>query len=226
MARNENPSLPNRNTFICGTSGTGKSNVTRQLVKKAKLSRLVGWDVDKDHPFRHRVYSISDLIDYLKLNGHKARFSVAYSGPVSQEAFELFCAAVFSILDGTKDTGVLCEEMADVSNVGKAKPHLGTLMRRGRKFGMVFFGVSQKPQEVSSTVYDQCNYFYIGRLKRLGAKRIYEETDLHPDAIRQLADLQFCHITPDFKGDQTASELAVQFKYMKPAMAKAQTPTL
>ena len=225
MARHENPERPNRNTFICGTSGTGKSNVTRQLIKRAKIARLVAWDINKDHDVKHRVYSLADFIDYLELNGHKARFSVAYSGPSTPDVFELWCAAVFAILDGDKLTGVICEELAAVTNPGKAKLHLATLMNQGRKYGMVFWGVSQKPQEVSSTVYDQCNYFYVGRLKRLGAKRIYDETDLHPDGIRQLPDLHFCYLTPEFKGDQTADQLAVAFKFIPPKAIKKKTPT-
>lgn len=226
MARNENPNLPNRNTFICGTSGTGKSNVARQLAAKVKAKRRIGWDIDKDHDFTHRVFSMVDFIEYLELNGHKASFSVGYSGLNTPEAFELFCGAVFEVLDGEKETVVICEEMSDVTNSGKAKPHLGSLMRRGRKFGMIFFGVSQKPQEVSTTVYDQCNFFYVGRLKRLGAQRINEETDLEKDGIRQLPDLAFCHLTPEFKGDQTASELAKQFRYIDPKhRKKRKTPT-
>lgn len=226
MARNENPELPNRNTFVTGISGTGKSNILYQLLRKEKIKRRIGWDVDNDHDFKHRVYNIVDFVDYLQMNGHKAAFSVAYSGKASPEVFELFCAAVYEVLDGKMLTLVVGEELADVTNSGKAKQNLGTLIRRGRKYGCVFYGVSQKPQEVSSTVYDNCNYFYVGRLKRLGAKRVFDETDLQPDGLRQLKPLQFCYLTPEFTGQESIEDVAIQFKYVKPKHKKTPTLTL
>ncbi len=223
MAVNENPKRPNKNTFLCGMSGTGKSNVGRTLVKRWKIPRVIAWDPDNDHLVKHRVYSMPDFIEYLKLNGKKAAFSVAFSGKASPETFERFCGAVFAVLDGNKETVVIGEELADVTNPGKAKPRLGELLRRGRKFGMVFLGVSQKPQEVSSTVYDQCKYFYVGRLRRLGAKRMYDEVDLPEAGTRSLPDLTFYKIGPDYTGGDPAG-LAEKFRYTAPPQPKTPTP--
>lgn len=189
MATNENTSLSNENTFICGASGSGKSQALKNLIRE---KRRILWDPDKDHPAKIRVNTMTEFIKALKAEHKKAAFSVAYSGDPTPERFELFCGAVFAVLDGNKRTGVVIEELADcVETVGKAKPNAGQLIRRARKYGGILYPITQRPQEVPKTIFTQCGRFYIGRQQGGDVVKMAKFLGITEADIRGLEPLQF-----------------------------------
>lgn len=189
MAKNPNTSLPNLNTFYAAMSGGGKS----QAVKNQKLSpRVIVWDPDEDHKTRTRVYSITDLLAYLRNHGGKAGFSVAYSGDNSVKAFELFCGAVWAVLDGNKRTDCIIEELADVTpSSGKAGEWSGQLIRRVRKYGGVLHAVTQRPAEVPKTIYTQCAIKYIGMQEGDDLPKMAKHAAVDPAQLAGLQPLEF-----------------------------------
>lgn len=190
MAVNERSDLPNQSAFYAAMSGGGKSQAVRQA-KKGR--RVIAWDPDRDHPVKTRVTSIRALVEFLRVHGKGAAFSVAYSGDNTPEAFELFCAAVWAVLDGTKRTDIIIEELADVSrSTGKAGKWAGQLIRRGRKYHGVMHAVTQRPQEVPKTIFSQCAYKWIGQQDgEVDTIAMSKRADVSPEQIKALEPLQF-----------------------------------
>ena len=207
MAKNPNTSLPNLNTFYAAMSGGGKS----QAVKNQSLSnRVIIWDPDEDHKARKRVYSITDLVAYLRQHGEKAAFSVAYSGDNSVKAFELYCGAVWAVLDGNKRTDCIIEELADVTpSSGKAGKWSGQLIRRIRKYGGVGHYVTQRPAEVPKTIYTQCSIKYIGMQEGDDLMKMAKHAAVASDVLAELQPLQF------YRKENGKEPEKVQFKFKR-----------
>lgn len=192
---NPDTSKPNQNTIYIATSGGGKSVALRQnehLLSKEK-KRVIFWDCNNDHKAAVRFNKISDFVRFLKENGKKDSFSVAYSGVQKPEIFELFCFAVWMILDGTKKTVIVCEELAGAcGGVGKAPHNVSIMMNQCRKYGGIFLGTTQKSQEISKTLFDQCAIKYIG-IQRTASqiRRMAEEIGINKKEIEALKPLEF-----------------------------------
>lgn len=164
---NPNTSHPNRHTLFLGGTGTGKSQALRQCPEiPAKGARVILWDNNGDHAGLH-TENKKQFIRLLKtgISQHASTgkgFRVAYAG-YDHDDFEWFCNVVWAVLDGDHLTYVIGEELSQVcKHPGKASPNAARLLNQGRKFGLVFHGVSQKPQEISKTFFDQCDRKYIG----------------------------------------------------------------
>ena len=207
MAKNPNKSLPNLNTFYAAMSGGGKS----QAVKAQKSSkRVISWDPDEDHKVKCRVYSVTELVAYLRQHGHKAGFSVGYSGDNSVKAFELYCAAAWAVLDGRMRTDIIIEELADVTpSSGKAGQWSGPLIRRVRKYNGVLHAVTQRPAEVPKTIYTQCSIKYIGQQEGDDLPRMAKHAGVDPAILAGLKPLEF------IRKANGAEPEKVQFKYKK-----------
>ncbi|MDX1473491.1 MAG: hypothetical protein R3309_04930 [Reinekea sp.] len=192
MAKNENTSRPNRNTFVAAVSGGGKSQAARHVRENLRIKRVLAWDPDHDHQVSTRVTSIRALTEFLKVHGDSSAFSVAYSGDDSPEAMELFCACAWAILDGNKETVVIIEEVADaMTTSGKALPNAGRLIRRIRKYGGVLIAVTQRPQEIPKTLFSQCNIKLIGQQDTADVKRMAERVGVPVSEIENLQELEF-----------------------------------
>lgn len=165
MASKPNNALENRHTLILGTSGSGK---TRWITKNADVrnaNRVLLWDPEGDHRAVHcrtRRQYVAALRAAL-VSGK--RFRLAYEPDnVTTAEFEWWCSVVWSILDGSKPTVCIVEEIADVTGAGKAGQWWGQLGRKGRKYNLQLFVVSQRPQEVDKTTVGQCAYKWCGIL--------------------------------------------------------------
>ncbi len=213
MASNPNPKQPNEHTLYLGKSGSGKSQALKQnKALPGRGVRCVLWDVSHDHDKGTRYYSTKNaFIDALKRAVSSGRgFRIGWDGDSSPESFEWFCAVVWAILDGRKVTYVVIEELARcVETVGRAAPNLRKLYNEGRKYGARIHAVTQRPQEIPKTVYDQCERFWIGQQKGPNIKRFAELLDVEAEQVKALKQLQFWYL--DESGGEPA--INVQLKY-------------
>jgi hypothetical protein len=180
MARNPNNEHDNRHCLILGTSGSGK---TRWLTKNADIKncrRVVLWDPEADHWAIHcktRAEFVRTLTAALQSG---KQFRVAYEAAhVTPAEFDWWCAVVWAMLDGRFETVAIVEEVADVVKAGSAPTHWGFLTRKGRKYGLRLFVVSQRPQLVDKTTVGQCPFKWAGAL----------ETDLDRRAVGAVLSL-------------------------------------
>jgi len=189
MAINPNTSHKNNNCLYLAKSGAGKSQALGQNDTIPKSgARVLLWDISHDHKATH----ISDKGAYVRnvekaINSGKG-FRLAFDGGTSVDDFEWWCRVVWAALDGDHLTYALVEELSAVcASVAKATPAAAVLLNQGRKYGMVFHGTTQKPQEISKTFYDQCEILVIGRQRGPNVKKLAKELD-HP--IQMVADLK------------------------------------
>lgn len=211
--RNPNPVLPNKNTLYIGRSGAGKSQALKQNKDVPKSGvRVVLWDTNEDHKAT-RFYDMSMFLKALKL-AHinylktKKGFRIAFCGDDSIKNYNTFCSAVLSMLDGRFLTYVIVEELAAVClTAQKAPPIPARMMNQGRKYGMIFHGTTQRPQEISKTYFTQCEVLYAGAQTSLAQqKKIADELGVRVADVAALGDLQFYRRE---KGDLKK----LQFKY-------------
>lgn len=212
--KNPNPDLQARHTIYVAKSGGGKSQALKQNPDIPKTgARIVGWDHAGDHPGLHfytRKGFREALLAAIRRGGG---FRLFYGGKKSVEEFEWFCEVVWATLDGNVLTFCIVEELSRVSpSAAKASPNAAELLNEGRKFGLVFHGTSQKPQEVAKTFFDQCDIKYVGmqRSRRMQA-RMADEIDLEAADIAALRELQF------YRDDGTSKPQLLTLKYRKTA---------
>lgn len=168
--RNPQPNREPKHTAIIGDTGSGKSQVIKNIVP-GRGTRKIYWDINEDHGCK---LAFNRMGDFLRALGHcnaksirdgGAGFSIAYTGDSSKKHLELFCKAVCQVLDGRYETYIICEELADATtNPGMAPPFLKRLLTQSRKFGGVFIAVTQRPQEIPKTVITQCKRIYVGQV--------------------------------------------------------------
>ncbi|AMO56622.1 type IV secretory system conjugative DNA transfer family protein [Endozoicomonas montiporae] len=186
---NPNTQHPNRHTLYIGGSGTGKSQALSQNPEiPSRGARVILWDVNADHAGIH-TDDKKTFITLLKAGIKTGRgFRVAYAGS-SISDFEWWCSVVWAVLDGDYITYAIAEELSQVcKSAGKATPNAAILLNQGRKFGLRFHGVTQKPQEISKTFYDQCERKFIGCFKGKNAEMMakYIGKDVTADDIAAL----------------------------------------
>lgn len=197
--RNPRPALPNRNSLYLGRSGSGKSQALKQNPIIMPGSRVALWDPNEDHPcqgYATMSAFIAALTEADRISkGRMCGFRIGYTGPDTMAAYLLWCKAVSAILDGRVFTHLIAEELSTVSSgTGKAPLPAVKLLNQCRKYGGIFHGTSQKPQEINKTYFDQCENLWIGAQKTLRQRRIVaEEIGVDPKEIGQLQPLQFYH---------------------------------
>lgn len=189
---------PNDHTLYAAVSGGGKSQAMLQNKKiPPKGARVILWDHAPDHPgdhYRTKKGFLTALKAGITRNLKSGTgFRVAFSGPRTVENYEWWCEVVWRCLDGRYRTYVLAEELSAVSvSTAKATPMAAVLLNEGRKYGMVFHGTTQRPQEIPKTYFEQCEHKYVGQQKTLKQKRrMAEEIGVTVEEISALDKLQF-----------------------------------
>lgn len=195
---NADTSRPNKNTLYIARSGAGKSQCLMQnKAIPGRGARVVLWDTNNDHK-AHHFSDMGQFIRALKAANrsnwnHGSGFRIAYDGVDTVKEFERFCLAVMSILDGRRETFIICEELSAIStHAGKAPLNTAKLLNQCRKYGGIFHGTTQKPQEIYKTFFDQCEIRYIGAQKtKRQQKMVAEEIGCSLDDIKGLQPLEF-----------------------------------
>lgn len=166
MAINKNEDLENRHTLTIGFSGSGKSHFikTHPWINKTG-ARVVVWDTEETHK-AHFSYSVKDFGRKLSQAIKSGKgFKVGLCVDPTVQAFEKFCQMVWLAADGNKELIVIVGELADVAGSGKASPFWGRIARVGRKYGVIVFVETQRPQEIDKTIFTQTSRKWIGYLE-------------------------------------------------------------
>lgn len=178
--------------YICGSSGSGKSVFVKNAI--ANDVRTIIFDPDDEYGELSGVvtcYSAAQMADLVKKHRTTPlRVRLVKEGV---QAFELCCALAFAWTNCT----LVCEEIADTTNAGKAPPNWGRVLRRGsRKRAIRIFAVTQRPAEADKTALTQATVVRTGLLGRDNdRKAMAAELDLPLAMIQKLAPLDYieCH---------------------------------
>ncbi len=142
--------------YVIGRSRCGKTTYLQQRV--ANHDRVLVWDIEGQWAMLPGYKEIAGktskkknaeaLIDALVNAGEKAK--IAYQ-PGSAAEFETFCQCAM-VWGFDAPCSIVAEELADVSNQGKAPDSWGVLVRRSMKYDVNVYGISQRPQESDKTI--------------------------------------------------------------------------
>lgn len=189
---NPNPEHPARHALIMGCTGSGKSQMLKsgQVVPLDKDARVVGYDDVGSLPglyYSSKAGFVAALKAAIKRGGG---FRIFYAGTQTTADHEWWCGVVRSILDGNHITYAVTEELAAVCpHAGEAPPNAAWLLNQGRKYGLRFVGLTQRPQEISKTYYSQCTIKIIGAQSEENARKAARAAAVTEDKIRELAEL-------------------------------------
>ena len=201
---NENASRSNRHTIYLAKSGAGKSQALKQNKEiPAKGARVFLWDTNNDHKANRFRTKEAYLKATIKAIASKKGFRLAFTGGGDSgdiiKDYEWWCSVVLAALDGNHETFIIVEELAAVSpSAHKATKNAAIMMNQSRKYGGIFHGTSQRPEEVAKTFTDNCEVVYIGQQKTHNANKYSKKFGIPEEKIKQLNPLEF-YVSDDAK---------------------------
>lgn len=166
---NPNESWAAEHTVYIAETGGGKGSMIRgnpDIPKPENGGRIVCWDRAAAYPgFFYREWN--RFVDaYARALDSDCGFSIGYTGDDIKskiEAHERWAGLVWNTADGSKRTYVIDEEQGGVhETVGKAKGYALEIMNEGRKWGLVWHGTAQRPQEIPKSIISQSKFKYFG----------------------------------------------------------------
>jgi len=134
--------------LVTGSPGAGKTVYTMRAV--ANAARLIVWDSHLEWSAKG-CQAHADIAALVAVCRTRAAAHLAFTGRVTPQNFEAFCR--IALLWGRlAPCTVVVEELADVTNPGKAPPAWGDLLRWARKLGINVYAITQRPSESDKTV--------------------------------------------------------------------------
>jgi hypothetical protein len=194
--------------FVVGSRGAGKTEWTMQQTHSA--TRLLVWDAVQQWSKRglvQPVYSIDGLKEVIVADIRApGRFRWGYAGPISitlarkpplrpvkVELFPIFCKLAWAWLRARRGSTLVIEELADVTQPGKAPDEWGEIVRKSRhEAGSRIFGLTQRPAESDKTIAGNADVIHCGRLSLpRDRKSLAEYLDVPVEEVTRLQSLQF-----------------------------------
>lgn len=154
------------------------------------------WDINRDHP-AHRFEKLGDFARAVGAANKSGRgFRLAYCGAPSPDAFEIWAAIYWEILDGNKLTHSIVEEYSDCCRGAgllsqKNDFNHRRLWTQGRKYGAVIHATSQRPQLISKDALGNAGIIWGSFMDTKAAKRIADEIDINVGELRSCAKGEF-----------------------------------
>ncbi len=190
MTRRQDTSLPNNHHLVISTSGGGKSTWLKARPEIKRARRLLAWDPDEEYNLPH-YRSAPEFLAAVKAAG-SGPIRAALSVDPTREAFEWWAGVVFAVASSDRPSVALAEEIADVTTVSKASKRWGMLCRRGRKYGVTIYAVTQRPEECDKTIYSQAAYKWVGFIEDENTiKRVARVVKVPAEEVAALEPLQF-----------------------------------
>lgn len=194
--------------FVVGSRGAGKTEWTMQQTHGA--TRLLVWDAVQQWTKRglvQPVWSIDQLKEAIVTDIRApGRFRVGYAGPISitlprkpplrpikVELFPIFCKLAWAWLRCRRGSTLVVEELADVTQPGKAPDEWGEIIRKSRhEHGSRVFGLTQRPAESDKTIAGNADVIHCGRLSLpRDRKSLAEYLDVPVAEVTRLQSLQY-----------------------------------
>lgn len=210
---------------VTGSSGSGKSAWVKQQLRA--FPRVLAWDPEGEYVGEPGFVGVASAPQLLaRLRNHKGRGRFAFVAP-TLALFDWWCRLAFA-WGRLAPCAVVAEETADVTTPSKAPQWYGTLIRRGRKWGITIYGVTQRPAESDKTTMGNAHIVHCGRMQRAADRRyMAAELDVPQERIAALAPLEWIERGPT--GAITSGKLTFAKragKVSKPQPAKSAQTTI
>lgn len=206
-----------RLVVVCGASRSGKTAWTAQQVKRA--ARLLVWDSVGEWADRYgceRVATLSALAAAVRPPARAGRLAFYGSPP----QFDTFCRLAWVWLRAARGALVV-EELADVTHPGKAPLAWGEIVRKGLRYGVDVYALTQRPSESDKSSIGNASVIHSHRMARDQDRRyIAAELGVPVADVEALAPLQW--IERDALG--AVRRGAVKFARNRPPAAQVKQP--
>jgi len=142
---------------IIATAGMSQSGKTTQIKKDTlQHDRLVVWDVRGEWPADPAV-KVERLVNRQQLwealaDQYAGRYAYVPDGNNLQEEFDQFCKLAY-LWGQMHPATIIADELADVTTPSKAPDGWGQLLRKGKLYGNLIYGISQFPTESDKTTW-------------------------------------------------------------------------
>ncbi len=146
--------------LFIGITRSGKSTPIKAMIPNAK--RLLIWDAKNEYgqPFKLKVIrTMPELLAALRKTTGNGRFAFVPTGYSKQE-FDQFCRLAH-IWNRQKEAVIVIEELAAVTNSGKASGYWGVLVNQSLGLGATILATVQRGQEVDKSVMNASTYLYV-----------------------------------------------------------------
>lgn len=162
----------------------------------AGAERLLVWDSVGEWTRKCRLLEVRSLellhsiiLAYIR---NPEPFRVGYTGPVSQRHFATFCQLAWVWMRAAPGGDLVIEELADVTQPGKAPPAWGEIVRKHRHERGRVYALTQRPAESDKTILGNCTVLHVGRLN-MARDREYAAAclDVPLEDVTRLTDLEF-----------------------------------
>ncbi|RQQ20795.1 DUF87 domain-containing protein [Burkholderia stagnalis] len=176
---------------VLGASGSGKSSYVKGLMERARPSRLIVFDPDAEWgAFGTVVYRVGDVLEGFKASHPaspcRAVFVPSPDPAVAVRQFDAICRIAFA---GERLTFIV-DELKSVTTPSRSPVGWGMMTGRGRKRGIVTYGLSQRPASIDKDFLGNCNFVRTGRLTYdEDIVRVAKVLRVPPDEVASLPDL-------------------------------------
>jgi hypothetical protein len=194
--------------FVVGSRGAGKTEWVMQRTHSEH--RLLVWDSLQQWSKRglvQPVWSITQLRDVMLADmANPGRFRIGYAGPIAItlprklpqrpvkiSMFEPFCRMAWAWLNKRKGSTLVVEELADVTQPGKAPDAWGEIVRKSRHAASSkIYALTQRPAESDKTIAGNCDLLHVGRLSNPNdRKSLADYLDVPVGEVSRLQSLQW-----------------------------------
>lgn len=146
--------------LFIGITRSGKSTPIKAMIVHAK--RLLVWDAKNEYAVEFGltvVRTMPELLRALRQSTGNARFAYVPTG-YSKDEFNKFCRLAH-IWNRQKEAVIVIEELAAVTNSGKASGYWGVLVNQSLGLGATLLATVQRGQEADKSVMNASTYLYV-----------------------------------------------------------------
>lgn len=149
--------------LFIGITRSGKSTPIKAMIKDPrKAKRVLVWDAKNEYgPSLGLTVlkTLPELLMTLKSTKNNGRFSYVPTG-FDKKEFDSFCRLAH-IWNRQKEAIIVIEELAAVTNTGKASGYWGVLANQSLGLGATLFATVQRGQEVGKSVMNAATYLHV-----------------------------------------------------------------
>jgi hypothetical protein len=150
---------------VLGASGSGKSSYVKSLMQRKLPARLIVFDPEGEWgEFGTITSRLDDVLQGAKAAGPKGPMRTIFvpspDPATAVKQFDTICRIAFHWERCT----FIVDELKSVTSPSRSPVGWGMLTGRGRKRGIVIYGLSQRPASIDKDFLGNCNYVRSGRL--------------------------------------------------------------
>ncbi|CAA0081281.1 Uncharacterised protein [Zhongshania aliphaticivorans] len=180
--------------ILIGVSRSGKSVYLKSLIER--VGRIVAFDPKGEYVRElgfKACHTQAQLISALASSKGDAKIAFV---AIEKNDFQFFCQ-VAKQWNRQKMAVIVCEELANVTNSGKASGKWGVLVSQGLAEGPIIVGTVQRGQEVDKSILSNATYVHIAKhTTQKDRKYIGEMLDIDTENIPS-EPLKFLQWTSD-----------------------------